>query len=908
MSQPSKIAMALALSPSGNLFLDEASGEEYLSQKDAETIKGFFEHGHQKGLLLLGLENFLEPLPPSFIYWQNFSQRFIIEVCHLPELSQAKLQSTLSKILVLKAEDLEEFLMQAPFMKGIEYLNVDVLAQFWNNLCAELSQQLTHYNGDIKALLKARNSSWNLVGRVYFHLAENKNSVETPFAFLATYTTRLSDTQAPKHMPLGRAFEEHAGEQNKSALLALLMPVQKASITSAFIKTLLESGDIFHPQAWTPHQAHCFLKDIPLIEASGVMIRVPNWWNIRTPPRPQVSVSIGEKETSFVGFDGMLDFKVKLTLSNGDELTDEEWNELFNSTESLIKIKGQWVEVDREQLNDVLAHWKNIQRQVKSDGLTFAEGLRMLSGASVSLESNRAANDTISQWSHVNAGGWLKEVLQSLRNPEHAQLVPMQAILENHLHATLRPYQMNGVKWLWLLYSLRLGGCLADDMGLGKTIQVIALLLIIKYERGARGPHLLVVPASLLGNWQAELKRFAPSLRTQFIHPSLNTHNDHGLFELENIDLVITTYSFLHRVPAFSEIHWDALFLDEAQIIKNPQTQQTQTAKSLKGNVRFLLTGTPVENRLSDLWSLFDFFAPGLLGSLKAFSEYSKKKQSDFYGTVRMLTSPYILRRLKSDKRIIADLPDKIEIPTFCTLTKKQASLYQQAVEELEMKLSTINPKERSGIIFNYLMRFKQLCNHPSQWLGYGGYPSSESGKFLRLGEICQEIAAKQEKVLIFTQFQEIIPALSDYVSTLFNREGLVLHGGTAIKKRTDLVKAFADEQGPPFFILSLKAGGTGLNLTNASHVIHFDRWWNPAVENQATDRAYRIGQKRNVIVYKFICQGTIEEKINQMITAKKTLSAEIIESGKEIVLTELTNEQLMNIIALDIHRACQES
>jgi non-specific serine/threonine protein kinase len=471
---------------------------------------------------------------------------------------------------------------------------------------------------------------------------------------------------------------------------------------------------------------------------------------------------------------------------------------------------------------------------------------------------------------------------------------------------------VGGVSWLKLLYTLKLGGCLADDMGLGKTIQVISLLLLVKHQYPRKGPHLLVVPASLLGNWNAEIKRFAPSLSPFFMHPSMNVIKPNQTTSIfDSYDLVITTYNVLHRSPLLSEVHWDIVLLDEAQVIKNPNTQQTQSAKKIQSNVRFVLTGTPIENSLSDLWSLFDFFAPGLLGSLKQFGNYSKakeEKQEKFFGALRALTSPYILRRLKSDKKIISDLPDKTEVNAFCTLSKQQITLYQQAVEELTILLE--NEKQgikRRGIVLSYLMRFKQLCNHPSQWLGYGDYNPSESGKFLRLKEICQEIAAKQEKVLIFTQFQEIIPALSSYLATLFKREGLVLHGDIPIKKRAELVKQFADEQGPPFFVLSLKAGGSGLNLTNASHVIHFDRWWNPAVENQATDRAYRIGQKKNVMVYKFFCQGTIEEKIDQLIASKQSLTKNVLQDGCQSMLTEMSNEELLNIIKLDIHRAIQE-
>jgi len=388
--------------------------------------------------------------------------------------------------------------------------------------------------------------------------------------------------------------------------------------------------------------------------------------------------------------------------------------------------------------------------------------------------------------------------------------------------------------------------------------------------------------------------------------------------DLQNIDLVITTYATVHRLSWLSKVSWDIVVLDEAQSIKNPAAKQTQAIKKLISKVRFVLTGTPVENRLLDLWSLFDFVAPGLLGSSKAFSNYGKQilnlpqdkgGEARFYAAVRHLVSPYILRRLKSDKRIIADLPDKTEVKAYCSLTKQQVGLYQHALHELETRLEQdVDGIQRRGLVLSYLTRFKQICNHPTQWLGHGQYAEQDSGKFIRLKEICEEIALKQEKVLVFTQFREIIPALNEFLTHIFGQEGLTLHGGTSIKKRPQLVEAFQQEQQFPFFILSLKAGGTGLNLTNASHVIHFDRWWNPAVENQATDRAYRIGQKKNVLVHKFICQGTIEEKIDALISSKNDLSAELLTPSGEAVLTELNNEDLLKTLSLDIHRALGET
>jgi non-specific serine/threonine protein kinase len=351
--------------------------------------------------------------------------------------------------------------------------------------------------------------------------------------------------------------------------------------------------------------------------------------------------------------------------------------------------------------------------------------------------------------------------------------------------------------------------------------------------------------------------------------------------------------------------------IDEAQAIKNAGSKQTKAVKSLKSRHRIALTGTPVENHLSDLWSLYDFLCPGLLGSAKEFERFvkaaAKSESTAPYAGLRNLIKPYLLRRLKTDRRIITDLPEKTELPAFCSLTKTQAALYQQSVEELTQKIEQVEGIQRRGVVLAFLMRFKQICNHPSQWLTDQRFDPGESGKFARLRELCEEIAARREKVLIFTQFREMTGPLSDFLTQVFGKPGLVLHGETAVKKRNELVDAFQDEWGPPFFVLSLKAGGTGLNLTAANHVIHFDRWWNPAVENQATDRAFRIGQKKNVLVHKFICRGTVEERINALISEKQNISNEILDGSGEAMLTELSNAELLKLVSLDIRVASPE-
>lgn len=634
---------------------------------------------------------------------------------------------------------------------------------------------------------------------------------------------------------------------------------------------------------------------------------MPRAWKSGRPPRPKISATVGARVPSLLGKDALLDFQVELTL--GDErLTAAEIRALLKGTDGLQFLRGRWVEVDRAKLTELLERFRQLEAAASAGGLPFASAMRLLAAVELAQEAVAARNP---DWSAVSAGPWLAETLKGLRRPEGLARVDPGAALK----ATLRPYQQAGVRWLYLLHRLGLGACLADDMGLGKTIQVLSLLLVLKRESEAlrtaarpQTPSLLVAPASLLGNWAAEIDRFAPTLRSLIAHPSMMSPTDLRTVTpeaLADIDLVITSYGALLRYSWLVSTHWRIVVIDEAQAIKNPGARQTRAVKELIAGTRIALTGTPVENRLSDLWSIFDFTHPGLLGSSQAFGRYVRRlAEAKTYAHLRDLVRPYILRRLKTDKAVIADLPDKTEMKAFCHLSPAQAALYQKAVAELAAALDGAEGMERKGLVLAFLMRFKQICNHPSQWLGDGAWNEAGSGKFARLRELAEVIAAKQEKMLVFTQFREMTQPAAAFLGNVFGRPGLVLHGGTPVGKRKELVRQFQEDELTPFFVLSLKAGGAGLNLTAASHVVHFDRWWNPAVENQATDRAFRIGQSRNVLVHKFVCRGTVEDKIDQLIESKQSLSQDVLEGGAELQLTELGDRELLNLVALDIHAA----
>ncbi len=635
---------------------------------------------------------------------------------------------------------------------------------------------------------------------------------------------------------------------------------------------------------------------------------MPATWRANQPLRPQVTATVGGKAPSKLGQDALLDFRMEVTL-DGEPLTAGEIKELLAKSDGLSLIQGRWVEVDRERLSRMLEHYQKVERAAADSGLSFGEAMRMLAGADVAADGGDGAAST--DWAQVVAGPWLHEALTGLRSPEAlAGADPGSA-----LNGALRPYQQVGVCWLYFLSKLGLGACLADDMGLGKTIQVLALLLVLGSQtKKGKQPSLLVAPASLLANWAAELERFAPSLKALVAHPYALPAAELKTIEpgrLRDVDLVITSYGSLLRIPWLAETTWHLVVLDEAQAIKNPDAKQTRVAKRLKAKTRFALTGTPIENRLGDLWSIFDFLNPGLLGSSKEFTSLVKHladRPHNAYGPLRELVRPYILRRLKTDKTVISDLPDKTEVKAFCQLSRKQAALYQQAVKELAQQLDSTEGIQRKGVVLSFLMRFKQICNHPTQWLGDGAWTEEDSGKWARLRDIAEVIAGKQEKVLVFTQFREVTAPLAAFLGSVFGRTGLVLHGETPVKNRQELVRRFQEDEDAKFFVLSLKAGGFGLNLTAASHVVHFDRWWNPAVENQATDRAFRIGQKKNVLVHKFVCRGTVEEKIGQLIESKQQLSKDLLEGGAELLLTEMKDEELLKLVALDINAALKET
>ena len=644
-------------------------------------------------------------------------------------------------------------------------------------------------------------------------------------------------------------------------------------------------------------QAYIFLRQSAvLLEQSGFGVLLPSWWS---KPTAHLGVRLRLKQSAdakvrsgLMGLNGIVAYDWRIAI--GDEtLSPGEFEKLANLKVPLVKVRGQWVELRPEEIERAIAFFK----RKHSDGeMELREALQLGLG--------QERSEVGLPVTHIEGEGWFKEFLEKLSNGAKISTVRTPKTF----NGKLRPYQLRGLSWLAFLKEFGLGACLADDMGLGKTIQMIALMLherTVRRRTSKRGPTLLICPMSIVGNWQREIERFGPSLKVMVHHGGGRLSGRAFAKEVKKHDIVITTYSLAHRDEEhLSTIHWECVVLDEAQNIKNPAAKQTQAIRRLAANHKIGLTGTPVENRLSELWSIMEFLNKGYLGPAKAFRTtfaipIERYRDSECAEKLKRLIQPFVLRRLKTDKRIIKDLPEKMEMRVFCNLTQEQASLYEAVVKEMLERIEESEGIERKGMVLSALMKLKQICNHPAQFVHDGSELPNRSGKLARLEEMLEEVVAEGDKALIFTQFSEMGTLLRSHLQKKMECETLFLHGGTAKKQRDAMIQRFQDEhRGPPLFILSLKAGGLGLNLTAANHVFHFDRWWNPAVENQATDRAFRIGQKKNVQVHKFVCVGTLEERIDKMIEQKKELADRIVGTG-ESWITELTTTELKELFAL---------
>jgi len=651
----------------------------------------------------------------------------------------------------------------------------------------------------------------------------------------------------------------------------------------------------------TMDEAFEFLKESAwILEDAGFKVIIPAWLTPKGRRRAKVRLRSGGKAKStpanaqaYFSMESLTNYHYELAL--GDEiLTPEEWQQLVDAKTPLIHFRGQWMELDRDNMQDMLAFIQ--QENTAMPELSVQALLKKLAEDADNFELD--VQDSLAQ------------MLAKLSDNSQLELIDNPA----GLNAELRDYQKRGVAWLRYLENLGLNGCLADDMGLGKTMQVISLL-VMEREQTKPGPTLLIAPTSVIGNWQKEIEKFAPQLTT-LIHHGSDREQAVDAFKqgcLEH-DLLITSYTLARKdSKLLGALHWHRVVLDEAQNIKNPKAAQTKAILKLNGDSRLALTGTPVENRLMDLWSIFNFLNPGYLGKQAGFRKsYELPVQRDNdprqSAILKKLIQPFILRRLKTDKAIIKDLPDKIDNKIYCNLSKEQASLYEVVVQDVVTQLEEAEGIQRQGLMLSTLMKLKQICNHPMQFLQDGSaFTPERSHKLERISEMLEEAMAQGDSVLIFTQFTEIGEHLERYLRKEKHYKTHYLHGGTLRTKRELMISDFQDpDTGPAVFILSLKAGGVGITLTQANHVFHFDRWWNPAVENQATDRAFRIGQLKNVFVHKFVTLGTLEERIDQMISDKQKMADSIV-GNDESWLTKLDNQAFKELIALNKHSIMED-
>ena len=630
-------------------------------------------------------------------------------------------------------------------------------------------------------------------------------------------------------------------------------------------------------------------SSVPL-KAAGFGIELPSWWQGRA-VRPELQLFLRPlpgTDPNTPPANSLLEYDWEVALGDST-LSANQFHDLAASKQPLVRVGGKWIELRPEdtRILDAVLH----EREARPH-LNLAEALRLGLGGQAQPGSIPPPQ--------IHAEGWIATLLEQVQGKS----IPESINPGDEFKGTLRPYQERGLGWMAYLESFGFGGCLADDMGLGKTIQLIGLLLHERREDKKVGPTLVLAPMSVVGNWQREIQRFAPKLRV-LVHHGLQRMRDHGFRDVcAAHDVIVSTYALARRdQEQFQDVGWHRVVLDEAQNIKNPTTQQSRAVRALPSTFRMALTGTPLENRLSELWSIFDFLNPGYLGSLGEFRRRFAKpieKDGDLErrNLLGNLTRPFLLRRLKTDPDVIRDLPEKLEMRVFTNLTEEQAGLYQAMVDEMLGRIESSRGMTRRGLILTTLTRLKQICNHPRHYLQDGSQVEGRSGKVERLAEMLEEILTVGDRALCFTQFTEMGSILKEHLSTRLGVGVSFLHGGTAQLERDRLVEEFQTEKGPPIFILSVRAGGTGLNLTAANHVFHFDRWWNPAVENQATDRAFRIGQKRNVQVHKFVCVGTLEERIDQVIEEKKNLADLVLGAG-ENWLTELSTDQLRDVLTL---------
>lgn len=765
----------------------------------------------------------------------------------------------------------------------------------WDGSMSGDTETLRYLAGQIKAW--RRSVSTSTLFRLSFRLEEPEDDDPTG----AWYVRYLLNAADDPSLFIEVADAWNPGKQTKTILAKRKGNIQEYLLTSlghvsSLHLVLEESLKQPCPGGATLDTAgaYTFLTETAwLLQQAGYNVQLPAWWS-STGQRNRLSVrtsvsSPTMRSKGLFSLDDVIDFDWQVALGE-EKLSLQELETLASMKVPLVKIRGQWVQFDAKAIQEAVEFWK---KKSRNQTITARDAVHMALGLAETPE--------ILPFKGVEATGWVGDLLDSLEHGADIEEIPVP----DQFTGTLRPYQSRGYAWLAFLQRWGFGACLADDMGLGKTPQTLVFIQH-NWETNAKRPVLVVCPTSVMGNWQKEAAHFTPNLSV-LVHHGPRRVKEPELFQEEALKyaIVITGFPLLYRdFEALSQVEWAAVILDEAQNIKNPTTKQAKAARALKGDFRVALTGTPVENNVGELWSIMEFLNPGFLHSQEKFKRrffvpIQVDRDMEAAERLKKITGPFILRRLKTDKTIIDDLPEKQETNVFTTLTKEQGSLYRAVVKDVSESLAAAGDIQRKGLILATLVKLKQICNHPAQFLHDGSTIPGRSGKLTRLIEMLEEVYEVGDRVLIFTQFTEMGQILQKHLQETFGREALFLHGSVPKKQRDRMVERFQEEKdGPLFFLLSLKAAGTGLNLTRANHVFHYDRWWNPAVENQATDRAFRIGQTKHVQVYKFVCTGTVEEQINEMIEQKQDVADSIVGTGEKWI-TELSTRDLKKILRL---------
>lgn len=752
--------------------------------------------------------------------------------------------------------------------------------------------QIAAAKSDVSEWLQSLHPHWGLVGKIVMHLAETPAPSTTPFARLVTWVEKIGSGKKPQHLPLGRAMQsERAGQ--------IWQILQQAATAVPWLQQAMAANTLLNMQTLDSREAYDFLLQVDALQNQGIITMVPDWWQKKA-RRVQMEVQLGQRSVPGA-MGGVAGLNYELSL-HGKPLSQAERQLIEGVERGLVLLRGEWVEVDNARLQHLRQAWQKLE-QLCEHGFGITQAMRWaLLGPYAGLQA--AADDLA--WQQVHLGEALQQRLQADSNSE---LLPQGQV--EGLQAKLRGYQLEGLQWMLRMCSYGAGVCLADDMGLGKTLQVIALLWWLKQQKFAESKcfALVLAPASLLFNWRRELQRFAPQLRVYVEHADFNKQQSASR---EDCDVVISSYGMLRRGALQWKDAWEVLVFDEAQNIKNPASAQAQAMYKVRAAYRIALSGTPIENSAMDVWSIMQVLNPGLLGSANEFEAFLQQVP-DSYARVRRLLAPFVLRRLKSDPQVAPELPPKIEKVEYLLPTRQQSILYARLLTEFKTILQQCKPQEqhdeakqqqltmqRQGAVLSYLSQFKQLCNHPALWHGQGDFSPQHSAKMLRLGEVATELASRGEALIVFTQYKQMCAPLAEFLAQKMGRAGLMLHGSTPVAQRQALVERFQAADGPPFFVISLKAGGTGLTLTRAHFVLHFDRWWNPAIENQATDRSHRIGQKQQVEVLKLALQGTLEERIDLILSAKQQLADDLLgnSSANNVEWAKMSDEQLLQLLA----------